>query len=256
VRRRSGAEFVSMLSSLSALISLQSIDTAIQGAHRRLSELPAAEQLLSARVDAAAVDVESAKGRLHDNQAARRALEKDVAAVDVRLSRFEDHKAAVRTNQEFTALLHEIATAKAEKDSLEERILVLMEEADACTRELKATEASLASAKREAATDSAALAGEAKALTAEIERLARERTERARDVEARSLALYEQLLKGRRGVAVAAMTGEICAACHVRLRPHIAQVVRRNDEIVQCESCQRILYFQPPAAAQTPVAAS
>ena len=44
------------------------------------------------------------------------------------------------------------------------------------------------------------------------------------------------------------MTGEICDACHVRLRPHFSQPIRRNEGIVQCESCQRILYFEPPAA--------
>jgi predicted nucleic acid-binding Zn-ribbon protein len=66
-------------------------------------------------------------------------------------------------------------------------------------------------------------------------------------VDAPVLARYEQLLKQRRGLAVARMTGEMCAACHVRLRPHIAQIVRRNDEILACESCQRILYFVDPA---------
>ena len=45
------------------------------------------------------------------------------------------------------------------------------------------------------------------------------------------------------------MTGELCEACHVRLRPHVTQQIRRNDSIVQCESCQRILYYVAPAAA-------
>jgi predicted nucleic acid-binding Zn-ribbon protein len=40
------------------------------------------------------------------------------------------------------------------------------------------------------------------------------------------------------------MKGEICAACHVRQRPPVAQQIRRNDAIVQCDSCQRILYFK------------
>jgi predicted nucleic acid-binding Zn-ribbon protein len=44
------------------------------------------------------------------------------------------------------------------------------------------------------------------------------------------------------------MVGETCTACHVRLRPHVAQMVRRNDGIVPCDSCQRILYFESPVA--------
>jgi predicted nucleic acid-binding Zn-ribbon protein len=57
------------------------------------------------------------------------------------------------------------------------------------------------------------------------------------------------LLRTRRGLAVARMVNAICLGCHVRLRPPVEQHVRRNDEIVQCESCQRILYYSPPTAA-------
>jgi predicted nucleic acid-binding Zn-ribbon protein len=50
-------------------------------------------------------------------------------------------------------------------------------------------------------------------------------------------------------VAVAAIEGELCTACHVRLRPAMVQLVRRNDDIVTCDSCQRILYYVPKEPA-------
>jgi len=50
-------------------------------------------------------------------------------------------------------------------------------------------------------------------------------------------------------VAVAEMKGDLCTACHVRLRPAVTQQVRRNSDLVACDSCQRILYFTAPAAA-------
>lgn len=236
-----------MLPSLAALIALQTIDSAVEASRRRQVELPKAAEAIDARIAALASEVDVAKVRLQESQAARRALEKDVAGVDSRLARFEDHKAAVKTNQEYTALLHEIATAKAEKDAIEERILVLMEEADVLAAGLKASETTLAQAKQDAETARAQLAAEATTLEAELARLAAERAERRTTIDGRSLAIYDQLVKVRRGVAVAQMTGEMCTACHVRLRPHVAQVVRRNEEIVQCESCQRILYHAAPA---------
>jgi predicted nucleic acid-binding Zn-ribbon protein len=236
-----------MLSSLASLIALQSIDSAADAARRRLVELPKALADIDARVGAATANVEAAKALLQESLTARRALEKDVAAVDTRLARFDDHKAAVKTNQEYTALLHEISTAKTDKDSLEERILVHMEEADQLTANVKAAEAELAAVKREGDATRAALSGEKKTVEGDLARLDAERADRRKTVEARPLAVYDQLLKGRRGVAVAQMSGEICTACHVRLRPHVTQSIRRNDEIVQCESCQRILYFAPQA---------
>ena len=235
-----------MIAALQALVALQQLDSAADSARKRQAELPAAEARIADELVTAQAAVDAAKERLAANQTSRRALEKDVAVVDTRLARFNDHKAAVKTNQEYTALLHEIDTAKAEKDEIEEKILVLMEEADAVSADVKSAETALATAAREGERTRAALAAEKQALDAELTRLAGARKGEVAAIDPPVLARYEQLIKGRRGVAVAAMNGETCSACFVRLRPHITQQVRRNDSIVQCESCQRILYYVPP----------
>lgn len=232
-----------MVQALEALVALQALDTAADTARRRLAELPAVEQIIAQRVDEAAALVDTVKNRLQQNQQARRALDKDVAAVDVRLARFDDHKAAVKTNQEYTALLHEIATAKGEKDAIEDRILVLMEEADGLAAELKAAESGLVQAKKDGDLERAALGTERTSLEQELSRIAAERKRQVGSTSPAVFSKYDQILKSRRGLAVVQMIGETCAACHVRLRPHVAQLVRRNEDIVQCESCQRILYY-------------
>jgi len=219
--------------------------------------MPAAEQALDQQIAAATAVVNAAKALFSQNQTAWRQLEKDVAAVDVRMARFEDHKAAVKTNHEYTALNHEIATAKADKNAIEERILIAMEEGDRLDAEAKASDATLAETKRAASAAKAAMAAERGEMEATTARVSAERAATAAGVEARGLALYEQLLKGRRNIAVAAMVEGHCAACHVRLRPHVTQQVRRNEDLLQCDSCQRILYYVPtPAATDAPVADS
>src|SRR6186713_843521 len=137
-----------MLPDLAALVALQQLDTAAEAARRRLSELPGAEEAILGQVASAQAAVDEAKSRVAANAHDRRELEKQVAAVDARLSKFDSHKAAVKTNHEYTALLHEIATAKAEKDALEEQILLLLEAADGLTADLKAAEAALNDAKK------------------------------------------------------------------------------------------------------------
>src|SRR5262245_49000183 len=119
--------------------------------------MPAAEQTIAASLAAARGVVDAAKASIQENTQGRRALEKDVAVVDSRLARFDDHKAAVKTNQEYTALLHEIATAKQEKDAIEERILIQMEGADDLGRKLKSAEGSLAKIRQEGDATRAAL---------------------------------------------------------------------------------------------------
>src|SRR5436190_5433932 len=89
---------------LAALIAIQRLDSALDAARKRLAELPIAEQAIASGIAAAKAAVEAAKNQVQENANARRALDKDIAAVDVRLTRFDDHKAAVKTNQEYTAL--------------------------------------------------------------------------------------------------------------------------------------------------------
>src|SRR5262245_35106949 len=129
---------------LAALVALQKLDSAADVARKRLADLPAAEQAITASLTSARAGVDAAKARIQENAQARRALDKDIAAVDVRLARFDDHKAAVKTNQEYTALLHEISIAKGEKGAIEDKLLVLMEEADNLAAAQKTAEAALA----------------------------------------------------------------------------------------------------------------
>ena len=62
---------------------------------------------------------------------------------------------------------------------------------------------------------------------------------------------FERIAKVR-GTAVARAEGERCTVCQVRLRPAVFVNVLKNDQIVQCDSCQRILYFVPPAVPASP----
>ena len=240
-----------MSPTLSALIALQALDSAAEALRKRLADMPAAEQAIAAAVSAARATVDADKARIQENTQARRALEKDIAGVDTRLARFDDHKAAVKTNQEYTALLHEISTAKAEKDAIEERLLVLMEEGDALAAALKTAERALAEEEDRGRKARAALESDREQIDKELAHLSSERARESREIDTALLSKYSQLLKQRKGIAVSKMTGDICDACHVRLRPHVTQQVRRNDGIVQCDSCQRILYYIPPAESAT-----
>jgi predicted nucleic acid-binding Zn-ribbon protein len=243
--------YPSVLPALVTLIAMQELDTAAEAARRRLAEIPAADQILLRKVADASAAVDRIKARRAENQAARRELEKRVAVVDSRLARFDDHKAAVKTNQEFTALLHEIETAKAEKDALEEQILVLLEQDDEIGGEIGKAESALGGVREEAAAGRAELETERGALDKELARLAAERADHATTIDRPLLAKYDQLLKLRKNLAIVPLAGDGCSACHVRLRLSVAQHARRNAEIVVCDSCQRILYALPSAQAES-----
>jgi predicted nucleic acid-binding Zn-ribbon protein len=236
-----------MLESLSSLVALQALDTAADAARKRISEVPAAEKALDTAIATAQAVVDEARTKVNENGAARRVLEKEVATIDSRMAKFEEHKAAVKTNQEFQALNHEIEMAQTGKSALEDQIITLMDEADTLGAALKAAEGALADQKKAADESRRKLHADRATQEAEIARLNGERRTATASIPAALLTKYDQIAKNRKGIAVAAMIAGHCTACNVRLRPHVEQQVRRNDAIVTCDSCQRILYYVPPA---------
>ena len=234
-----------MNADLERVIALQRLDSAAQDAQRRLAEEPDREKSLDARLEAARAEVAAAKQRLSENQTTRRAAEKDVAFQQGRLSKFRDQLMEVKTNREYQAMQHEIEVAQNEVKALEEKVLERMLEADELTASLKKSEVALAAEQKKVDADRRAMATEITELTALLERVATERAALVAAMDAQLLKMFEQVARKRNGVAVAEARDGICTICHVRLRPQVFNNVRRNDAIVQCDSCQRILYFVP-----------
>jgi hypothetical protein len=85
-------------------------------------------------------------------------------------------------------------------------------------------------------------------LQASLERMTRERADIVAGMDPHLLAMFEQVARKRNGIAVAEARDGVCTICHVRLRPQVFNTVLRNDSIMQCDHCNRILYFVPKAA--------
>jgi len=190
--------------------------------------------------------VASARDRLAAGQSARRRIEKDVALHQSRLSKFRDQAMAVKTNQEYHAIQHEVAFAETEIRKLEDQILECMIESDDRTSALKRAEADLAAEVKAVEADRQALAAERVEMTRALERLAADRASLVAALSPGVLATFDLVARRRNGVAVAEAREGVCTICHVRLRPQVFNTIRRNDEIIQCDSCQRILYFAAP----------
>jgi predicted nucleic acid-binding Zn-ribbon protein len=239
-----------MNADLERLISLQQLDSAAHDADRRLAEAPEREKSLEAQLDTARQAVAAAKEQLAANQTARRALEKDVAVQQGRLSKFRETAMAVKTNVEYATVQKEIAFAQGEIKGIEDQELELMLAADDLAAGVKKAEAALAAGEKATSAERQKMAAETTALQAAVDRLRAERGSVVSGLSPQVLALFEQVARKRNGVAVSEARGGVCTICHVRLRPQVFNTVRRNEAIIQCDHCNRILFFVPvPAAA-------
>ena len=233
---------------LDRLIQLQRLDDATVAARGKIDAFPGEIEALDARLAAGQDARDAAQAALDENQRRRRELERDLGAAQTRLSKYRDQLMAVKTNKEYQAMLHEIATAESDVRSIEDRILDCMEAAEGLAAGLKQAEQALKA-------EGAAIEEEKKQLEATKGALERQ-TEDAdsaraaimRDLGGDALALFEHVARARKGVAMARAVDGHCAECHVRLRPQHYNEVRRNDSLIQCESCMRILYYVEPGA--------
>jgi predicted nucleic acid-binding Zn-ribbon protein len=217
-----------------------------------VSDIPALQAALDARLAERTAAVDSVKGRIAASQAARREIEKELAAVQGRLSKYKNQLMEVKTNKEYQAMQKEMSVAEHEIGEHETRMLERMEEADILAAELKAAEAAQKTEQAEIARVRQALDAERAATAADLERTTEERTSVAAQVSREALAIFERVAHGRKGQAMAEARDGLCTVCHVRLRPQMFNQARRNDSIIQCDSCTRILYFVPVVAPAAP----
>ena len=233
---------------LEHLIHLQDLDLAAERARRRIADIPSAQQALDARLEQQTGALADVKARIAAGQTARREIEKELAAIQTRLSKYKDQLMAVKTNKEYQAMQKEIAVAEREVRSHEDRLLERMEEADLLAAELKKAEAALKAEQGAVAGEQKVLDQERGSLEQEIARLSASRDTLAAQLSKPALDLFEQLARHRKGHAMSEARAGLCMECHVKLRPQIFNEARRNDSLIQCDNCSRILYFIPTAA--------
>lgn len=240
-----------MLADLERLIALQRIETERAGVARTIQDIPQRQAELDARASGARALVDAAKTSHTTLSTDRRTAEKEMATAEARLAKFRDQQASVKTNKEYQAMLHEIETGKADVDKWQEQVLIKMDDVDAAAASLKESETALKGIEAEISAAVKALDQERTAAESRLAALDAERDTLAAQIEdPRALIIFDGLVKSRKTAALSQAIEGLCIECRVRLRPQVFAEVRRNDEIRQCDNCQRILYYVPPPAAE------
>jgi predicted nucleic acid-binding Zn-ribbon protein len=233
---------------LDRLIRLQALDSKIAEARRLQSSIPDTQRALDQKLDGARAAVVAAKEQQAANKTSRAALDKDLAAINTRLTRYKDQLMEVKTNREYHAMQHEIEMAQGEVKRLEDSMLELMVSGDEIGASLKSVETGLKSAEQQITREHGELDAQLQATGAAVEQTLEERQALAAELPKGVLGQYEQVAKNRKGVGVAQAKDGLCVECHVRLRPMVYAEVRHNSTLVQCDSCQRFLYYVPAPA--------
>ena len=243
-----------MLPDLERLIQLQEIESKAAVANKAIAEAPGRIAALDALLKGATTTLESAKHALAENKTRRGLIDKDLAAAQQRQDKYKDQVMAVKTNEQLHAMQHQIKAVADEIGQHEEKVLVNMMDADDINASIKAAEAALKAAQAKVGTERGAIEADAKVQQGVVAECAGARATLVASLNDKGLVDTFARIAKMRGTAVARAEGERCTVCQVRLRPAVFVNVLKNDQILQCDSCNRILYFIAPQAPKAPEA--
>lgn len=240
------------------MIELQRVDLLIAGLRAELDAFPKRVRDADAKLNGARAAVTVAKDGLAKIQKDRKKLDLDVQQWRDRAQKYRDQSSAVKTNEAYKALQHEIANAEAEVAKAEDAELEVMMAAEEVEKRIRHAEANLREDEQAVAKEKReieALQGEKKK---KLEGLLAEREKALAPIPADLLELYERIAKRHHGSALAEARDGQCRGCGMRVLPHTLQELRRdpNEEIYRCESCGMILYSLEPVPLPDPASGS
>ncbi len=245
-----------MKAELQQLVALQKLDTSIRKLQTELEAIPQRRAEIEAEFDQRAFEIRALENTRDEARHTRTRLETEVGEQRQRVERAERNLMSSKKPDEYTAAIREADAARKQIATLETQILEQMEALETAETSLKerAEEVASLNSDREARLQSFD-----NETSQHADKIAISRAERERLVAALPKAMGAQynrtVTRIRDGVAVAEARNGACMACFMALRPQAMAQVRRGEEIITCENCNRILYYTPKDSAPASTAA-
>ena len=211
------------------------------------------ERILDAapqRIAAIDREIETLEKKLHQGQESidkwkreKIRLDDEIRAETSAIEKKQAEQINAKTNEEYRARNLEIEFLKKKIDGAEERILEILDRMDEAGREVDAvtrkinTEKEAMLLQRQEHVDAIERAG------SELAALKQEKEQVLAQLSGRTRGFYRRILAVKKNTAVANLIDDICQGCHSRVPPQKSHEVRRNDTMITCEACGRILVY-------------
>lgn len=240
-----------MQEEMDRLLELARIDEDLAEMKESSAHLPEEAGRLEAKKEALAEAVREKEAELEDLSKRRRHEERDLEDLKAKLEVLKKRQLEIKTNEEYAALVQEIKYAERNISETEDRILEMLEQAEAL-------EGAIGEAREEMERSIEGIETELKDVRQRIreveERLevrADERKRVAMHIDPSVLDRYNRILASKGDSAMASIEGETCSGCYVKLPPQTVIEVKKTKRIIECESCGRILCWVPEGSDGT-----
>lgn len=242
-----------MVEELALAVRLQSLDSKTASLELEVATLPKQLAEIERKLEAHQRRLEADRAALAANQRDRKKLEGDIQIHEQKISKLRDQMLQAKTNEQYRAFQSEIDWCGTEIRKSEDKILDFMEQSEPLEKSLKAAEADL---KQQVERIEKEKERVRQRIAVDRKQLAEAQSER-KDIVSRMdpkfYADYERIRRKTHGSVVADATDGHCSACMITLRPQFVQDLRKGDRIMHCESCSRMLTYNPAVSFENNV---
>jgi len=233
---------------LSSLVNLQAIETELRKTQQRLKQAQQVIQRQEIQIkhlqEASVPKKEETKlTRLqHDKlELELKTREESIAKLRVALNN-------ARTNKDYSAVLTQINTRKADKSKLEDQILTLLAQIDADQATQKAIEDNIEKERVKLAETRQISQTKQQEIQVDVDKLLEQRKEIADQVPAKERALFDRLAERYDGEVLAEISklngprgDHTCGGCFMGVTLETVNALMSHDDVITCPNCGRIL---------------
>jgi len=228
---------------LKTLLKLQELDLKIEACKARETEIPKQKRKYDAQRKRLEEELAEREKVVQDIILQQRDHETEIQQKESQIGKYQEQLHGVKKNEEYQALLHEIDGLKKQISQKEERILSLMMELDEARERLEEDKKRINEELKAIDVECEAIDKELAEAVAHREQLQDQGKPLAENVDDELLRMYNRIRTNKKtGAAVVPMKDEVCAGCHMYLRPQIVNEVLAGEKIHTCQHCGRLLY--------------
>ncbi len=231
-----------MIPEISTLVRLQGIDLEIIKLNRKKEELPSRLHELEKNLAEHDAKIQEFNERLVDLRTRRTEIEDELELESERLKKSQQKMSAVTNTREYSALQKEIEDIKSANKRREDELLGIDEEHVLVTEKIESLGTARDVVHSEVVAEQKKLETALSEIDDKVAALHKEKKEVSENVRPDMLAKYTFLSSRRNGVVVAAVTDGVCSACNMNIPPQIYNELLRDEKIMSCPSCQRLVY--------------
>jgi len=230
------------------IVKVQGLDIKAADLRKEISALPEQVARIEKALEIHQRKLDADKAMLAANQKERRQADLEIQAQQQKISKLRDQMLSAKTNEQYRAFQVEIEYCETEIRRHEDRVIELMAASEPLEANVKAAEVALKTEKAEVERQKQEARERTAADQKALEEVLARRKALIAQVSPQLAAAYEKLNKRYKGVVMSDGTKGRCSVCHMEIRPQLAQELRKGDRICTCESCNRILFYNPPTA--------